>query len=173
MVLEIAGGNAMNCSPQRTDLSRRARLAVLKAAWVCGLLAGCIAARALGTCFRPGFSDAGLRCSGRLLGQVLCSAALQWAFPGSIPAAAFFGGAALAYGARGVSAGFGSAGWLLWPVFLFSELALCPFLFFAWLQPAGRRGRDAYLLAAAAAIVIGLADHRLVMPFGAFLIELE
>lgn len=162
----------MNGSPQKTDPSRRVRLAVLKNAWVCGLLTGAAAAWALGVRFHPGLSNAGLWCcTGRLLGQVVCSAALQWAFPGSIPAAAFFGGAALSYGARGVSAGFGGAGWLLWPLFFFSELALCPFLFFAWLQPAGRRGRNAYLLAAAAAVLIGLTDHRLVMPFGAFLIE--
>lgn len=162
----------MNDSLRRTDLSRRAYPAFLKTAWFCGLLAGTAAARVLQVRFHPALSCAGLwACTGRLLGQVLCSAVLQWAFPGSIPAAAFFGGAALAYGAQGVSAGSGSAGWLLWPVFLFSELALCPFLFFAWLQPAGRRSRNAYLPAAGAAIVIGLTDHRLVMPFGAFLIE--
>jgi len=163
----------MSGAPRRTDLSGRRRLALLMTAWCCGLLTGLAAAWAFRVQVKPGFQSVKVwLCLGRPLAWVLCSAVLQWAFPRGFPVAAFFGGAVLSYTAQGIRAGFGSAGWLLWVVFLFPELLLYPFLFFAWLQPSGGgMGRNAYLLAAAAAAVIGLADLCLVMPFVAFLIE--
>lgn len=152
--------------------SRRTHAVLLMAVWFCALLAGSVAARVLRIQMRPAFStDSTWFRIGRLLGQVLFFAVVQWAFPAGIPVAAFCGGGILAYTAQGIRTGFGNAGWLFWPMFLFSELLISPFLFFAWLQPHGRRCRNAYLLAAAAAVVIGLADLRLVIPFGAFLIE--
>ena len=163
----------MSGTPRRTDLSRREHRIFLMTVWCCGLLAGLTAALVFQVQLRPGVPGAKIWFRvGRLLAWVLCFAVLQWAFPAGIPAAAFCGGAAFSYTAQGIQAGFGSTGWLLWPMFLFPELLLYPFLFFAWLHPSGgRMSRNAYLLAAAAAVVIGLADLCLVMPFVAFLIE--
>ena len=104
------------------------------------------------------------RCNG-----MLCAAAASWGLPsGACSAVVFCRAAAFGYTAQGIQVCFGSAGWLLWPLMLWPQLLFFPFLFFLL---SGRRGAGAYLVSAAAAIGIGFADHQLVMPFLAFLIE--
>jgi len=108
-------------------------------------------------------------CIGRLLLELLCAAAASWGLPsGACSTVVFCRAAAFGYTAQGIQVCFGSAGWLLWPLMLWPQLLFFPFLFFLL---SGRRGAGAYLVSAAAAIGIGFADHQLVMPFLAFLIE--
>lgn len=96
-------------------------------------------------------------------------AAVSWGLPsGACFAVVFCRAAAFGYTAQGIQACFGSAGWLLWPLMLWPQLLFFPFLFFLL---SGRRGAGAYLVSVAAAAGIGFADHQLVMPFLAFLIE--
>lgn len=161
----------MSASFRRTDLEQhtlRSRLCVL---WLLGLLLGCLAAVRPGACPAVQWhaDSSPWPCIGRLLLELLCAAAASWGLPsGACSAVVFCRAAAFGYTAQGIQVCFGSAGWLLWPLMLWPQLLFFPFLFYLL---SGRRGAGAYLVSAAAAIGIGFADHQLVMPFLAFLIE--
>lgn len=160
----------MTAAPQFVDLEQLRFQRRLWVSWLLGVLCGCGAALALGVCIRPDWT--GVRspwpCIGRLWAEAFCVAIALWGLPrGMLPAAAFCHAAAFGYTAQGVSASFGSAGWLLWPLMLSPQLLFFPFLFLL----ARRPGLGTYSLCAAAAAAIGFADFRLVMPFTAFLIE--
>lgn len=142
--------------------------------WFLGLFGGCVFALALGIRLRPEVArDSPWLCMGRVAAEVLCAAAVEQGFSRTlIPAAAFFRAAVFGYTAQGIRAGFGSAGWLLWPQMMLPQLLVFPLLLLLWLQPPGsKRSRAVCFLSVAAAAAIGYVDFRLVMPFAASLIE--
>ena len=142
--------------------------------WFLGLFGGCVFALALGIRLRPEAARSfSWFCMGRVAAEVLCAAAVEQGLSRMlIPAVAFFRAAVFGYTAQGIRAGFGSAGWLLWPQIMLPQLLVFPLLLLLWLQPPGsKRSRAVCLFGVAAAVAIGYVDFRLVMPFAAFLIE--
>ena len=109
--------------------------------WVLGLLLG-----AAGRCLWPCSFGTGLYAGSRFsvplpFVWVLVSPVLAWGFPEwGLAFLAALTAACFSWTALGLRLLFGSAGWLLWPMLLFPELLLFPFLLFLWLRLlSGRR----------------------------------
>ena len=157
------------------DFRRRQLYCALIFFWLLGSLSG-----ALGRCalsfkipWASGFSfGSRLVCFIPIL-DVLLSAALIWGLPSqALLGFAFVRSAAFAWVAVGLRLYFGSAGWLLWPMLLFSELFFFPFLFLFWLRLLSEQwGRLDLFLCLTVAAMVSLTDYWLVMPFAAFLID--
>lgn len=157
------------------DFRRRRLYCALIFFWLLGSLSG-----ALGRCvlsskiqWASGFSfGSRLVCFVPIL-DVLLSAALIWGLPSqALLGFAFVRSAAFAWVAVGLRLCFGSAGWLLWPMLLFSELFFFPFLFLFWLRLLSEQwGRLDLFLCLTVAAMVSLTDYWLVMPFAAFLID--
>lgn len=160
----------MNAAPCLVDLEQRRLRRFLCVFWLLGLLCGCGTALALDVHLTPAWIAASSPWPWvvRLLVEVFCAAMVLWGLsPWLVCTAAFYRAAIFGYTAQGVQACYGSAGWLLWPLVLGPRLLIFPFLFFL----AHRPRLGVCLLCTAAAVAIGFADFRLVMPFVAFLIE--
>lgn len=157
------------------DFRRRRLYCALIFFWLLGSLSG-----ALGRCvlsfkiqWASGFSFGSRLVSFIPILDVLLSAALIWGLPSqALLGFAFVRSAAFAWVAVGLRLYFGSAGWLLWPMLLFSELFFFPFLFLFWLRLLSEQwGRLDLFLCLTVAAMVSLTDYWLVMPFAAFLID--
>ncbi len=157
------------------DFHRRHLYCALIFFWLLGSLSG-----ALGRCvvrahipWASAFSSGSrLVCFVPIL-DVLLSAALFWGLPSwALLGFAFVRSAAFTWVAVGLRQCFGSAGWLLWPILLFSEFFFFPFLFLFWLRLLSEQwGRLDLFLCLTVAAMVSLTDYWLVMPFAAFLID--
>lgn len=81
---------------------------------------------------------------------------------------ACFKGIALAFCALGVVYAFGSAGWLIRMLLMFSDSFMIPVLFWFWVRHiSGNRNllRRDFLICAAFAVVIGAMEYFLVSPY--------
>ncbi len=105
--------------------------------------------------------------------DVLLSLAISWGFSSrGLICLAFIRSATFSWAAVGLRCSFGSAGWLLWPMLLYSELLFFPFLFLFWLRLLSEQwGRLDLFLCLTVAAIVSLTDFWLVMPFVAFLID--
>ena len=162
-------------SMRYTDFRKRHLYCALIFFWLLGSLSG-----ALGRCLLSSkipWASAVISGS-RLVSfipilDVLLSAALFWGLPSdALLGFAFIRSAAFAWVAVGLRLCFGSAGWLLWPMLLFSELFFFPILFLFWLRLLSEQwGRLDLFLCLTVAAIVSLTDYWLVMPFAAFLID--
>lgn len=164
-----------SCACRCVDLRQRALLRWLSVIWMAGLIAGSFFGILWPVAPALHLSYASARnCLWMLpLLQVLVSLVLAWG-PGraALQPFVFLRAAAFSWTAVGLWCYFHSAGWLLWGILLCTDILFFPFLFFLWLRLLYCERRPApVFLCAAAAVAIGLAGYRLVMPFGAFLIE--
>ena len=157
------------------DFRRRQLYCALIFFWLLGSLSGALCRCVLSSKipWASGFSfGSRLVCFVPIL-DVLLSAALIWGLPSqALLGFAFVRSAAFAWVAVGLRLCFGSAGWLLWPMLLFSELFFFPFLFLFWLRLLSEQwGRLDLFLCLTVAAMVSLTDYWLVMPFAAFLID--
>ena len=80
----------------------------------------------------------------------------------------------MAFVSMDVCTAFGSAGWLLWFLMMFSDILFCPLLYCFWLQlPFCSPGEQiaAFLGIVIFSVLIGWIDYRMVLPFTATLIK--
>lgn len=157
------------------DFRRRHLYCALIFFWLLGSLSGALSRCVLSfkIPWTSGFSfGSRLVCFIPIL-DVLLSAALIWGLPSqALLGFAFVRSATFAWVAVGLRLCFGSAGWLLWPMLLFSELFFFPFLFLFWLRLLSEQwGRLDLFLCLTVAAMVSLTDYWLVMPFAAFLID--
>lgn len=157
------------------DFRRRRLYCALIFFWLLGALSGALGRSVMSSKipWASAFSSGSrLACFIPIL-DVLLSAALTWGLPSrALLGFAFARSAAFAWVAVGLRLCFGSAGWLLWPMLLFSELFFFPFLFLFWLRLLSEQwGRLDLFLCLTVAAMVSLTDYWLVMPFAAFLID--
>ena len=170
------GKSPMNKGSLRyIDLRRRQLYCALIFFWLLGSLSGALCRCVLSSKipWASGFSFGSRLVSFVPILDVLLSAALIWGLPSqALLGFAFVRSAAFAWVAVGLRLYFGSAGWLLWPMLLFSELFFFPFLFLFWLRLLSEQwGRLDLFLCLTVAAMVSLTDYWLVMPFAAFLID--
>ena len=163
------------CSPLYIDMRSRRLYRLLIFFWLLGLLLGAVGCYVLHSQIPAATAfPSGVRVVLFLpILDVLLSAALSWGFSSQgLIGFAFIRSAMFAWAAISTRLRFGCAGWLLWPMLLFSELLFFPFLFLFWLRLLSEQwGRLDLFLCLTVAAIVSLTDYWLVMPFAAFLID--
>ena len=166
----------LNLSFLRCKPTRR----VLASFWAAGLLLGALAAisaddllaSTMRTAVSGGMSISGLL-SALLLPLLFSAFAVYVSKPLLLPVV-FLKAFLFAYTGAGILAAFGSAGWLIACLLMFSDALMLPLLWCFWLRSVSQPRREllrsgAFCLAGAA--LIGCFDYCLVAPFLASLIN--
>ena len=160
---------------------RRHSTVLLAAVWCLGLLAGIfLVSRASESVIalmrlagKSRVSIVGLLL-GNLLPFLLSFAAISSSMPRLVYAVCFFRSALYGFCAFGVGLGYGSAGWLVQALLLFSDVLTMPALFWFWIRHIGGRRRSRnrdFLLCVIYAVAVWAADFCLVAPFLARLLS--
>lgn len=149
--------------------------AALALCWCLGLLSGvCLVPCVSKSLFswmrlaaRSRVSIVGLLC-GNFLPFLISYLIFSFSIPRLIYAVCFFRAAGYGFCALGIRLGFGTAGWLIQPLLLFSDLLTMPVLLWFWLRNLDgsiqNRRRD-FVLCGIAAAFAGAADFLLAAPF--------
>lgn len=102
-----------------------------------------------------------------LLPFLFSALAVYFSKPKLLYGIAFLKAFVFAFISAGISAGFGGAGWLIRWLLMFSDSLCLPVLLLYWLRhiPGRRRFQTADTMILAGCIgLVGLLDHRLIMP---------
>ena len=150
----------------------RTKLAVL---WLLGLLSGSLVSLSAGTLLAPtmrsavsgGMSIFGLLAA-LLLPLLFTAMAVFISQPALLFPVVFLKGFLFSFTGSGVLAAFGTSGWLIRVLLMFSDLLVLPLLWWVWIQVfSGERNTvlRCNALAFVIAVVIGCFDYTLVAPF--------
>lgn len=170
----------MTFTPVRRSFRRDFCKPLLAPCWCIGLILGLFAAGSASDVLVPMIRSA-LSCSvsftGLLISAVLpfllSAVAVSLSEPWLLLPISALKAFGFGYCACGVCLAFGSAGWLVRVLFLFTDVCVTPVLFFYWLRHTDGTSFQIGELAAcvAAAAAVAAADYYLISPFLAMVIE--